>query len=155
MCIYTYQMETETKIFPGRHDQCASFNLRKTSRVLTQAFDDALRPSGLRGTQFSLLAVLQTRQPVGMTKLAKWMEMDRTTLTRNLKPLEKEGLVKIEPGIDSRVHQVSLTSQGELALEAAQPLWAKAQARVVQALGSERILNLLEDLSAARQAVKE
>lgn len=117
---------------------CVAFNLRRTARKVTKAFDDALRPSGLKITQFSLLtaAFIQENQNVG--RLAELMGMDRTTLSRNLKLLEKRGLVKLEPGQDRREVRVSLTIAGLAAMEKAAPLWHEMQERLVQGLGELR-----------------
>src|SRR5919106_4818042 len=82
--------------------RCACFNLRKATRAVTQLYDDALRPSGLRCTQFSLLTLLRASGTVAMTELAEDAVMDRTTLARNLDILEREGLVRVRPGEDAR-----------------------------------------------------
>ena len=87
--------------------QCTAFNLRKASRAVSQLFDDALRDTGLRGGQFSILSMVLYRQPIALRALADHLVMDRTTLTRNLKPLERDGLIRIEPGTDRRVREVS------------------------------------------------
>ena len=91
---------------------CACFNLRKATRAVTQLYDDALRPSGLRCTQFSLLTLLKASGTVAMTKLAEDAVMDRTTLARNLEVLERGGLVRIRSGEDARVREIELTRGG-------------------------------------------
>ncbi len=126
---------------------CACFNLRKAARAVTQLFDDTLQPSGLRGTQFPILAVVSLAGPETIGRLAERLVMDRTTLTRDLKPLEREGLVEIVPGEDRRTRTVTLTKRGHEALGRALPLWKKAQARIVEDLGEERLRSLLADLS--------
>ncbi len=73
--------------------------------------------------------------------------MDRTTLTRNLKPLEKQGFLQIQPGQDQRMRVISLTDEGQAALAKALPLWEIAQARVLEQLGQERWSTLLSGLS--------
>src|SRR5688572_31775668 len=80
---------------------CTCFNLRKAARAVTQLYDDILRPSGLRATQFSLLMLIRGAGRLQLTELAEAAVMDRTTLKRNLALLEREGLVRIEPGDDA------------------------------------------------------
>ena len=125
---------------------CVCFNLRKTTRAITQVYDVALRPTGLRVTQFSLLIATMMLESVTVTRLAEIGVMDRTTLTRNLKPLEKKGMIKVVPGDDQRTRVVTLTTRGQEILTKALPLWEKAQARVIKELGQERWNTLQRDL---------
>lgn len=127
--------------------ECACFNLRKATRAMTQLYDEALRPTGVRATQFSLLVAVKMFGQVTVTRLAKMGVMDRTTLTRNLKPLEKQGLINIESGEDKRKRVVTLTPKGTETLAKALPLWEKAQARVIKGLGQERWSSILNNLS--------
>jgi DNA-binding MarR family transcriptional regulator len=128
---------------------CVCANLRRTTRILTQFYDDVLRPSGLRATQFSTLAVIaaHARSPESMNQLASVLGMDRTTLTRNLLPLKQQGLIAISAGRDQRTRLVTLTPRGRAALERALPLWAQAQAQIAGGLGPERFRSVLGDLS--------
>jgi DNA-binding MarR family transcriptional regulator len=126
---------------------CACFNLRKAARAITQLYDENLRPTGLTGAQFTLLMAARGVGPVPISKLAKGAVLDRTTLTRNLKVLEKKELIRIETGLDRRAREVSLTDLGHEALSKAIPLWAKAQARVKEGLGEEGMNRLLKYLS--------
>lgn len=125
---------------------CACFNVRKAARAITQLYDDVLRPSGLRVTQFSILAVTRRLGPVTVTRLAEETVTDRTTLTRNLKVLSQQKLVRIVPGDDRREREVSLTDRGRAALAQAYPMWKDVQAQVAQRLGRERFRRLLSDL---------
>jgi len=136
-------------------DQCTCFNLRKAARAITQLYDDTLRPSGLRITQYSLLMVIRRMGPVSITQLAEQAVMDRTTLARNLALLEGEGLVRIEAGEDARVREVSLTAAAHDKLATAVLYWEKAQARVTRSMGSGRVHRLLGDLSAAVDAAQD
>ena len=120
---------------------CACANLRKAARVVTQVFDGVLAPSGLKATQFTLLVTSRL--------MAGTMAMDRTTLSRNLKPLVREGLLEVRPGEDGRTRLVKVTPEGERALAGAYPLWKRAQAAVVTALGSDRFEALLGDTARA------
>ncbi|HEY9847811.1 MAG TPA: MarR family transcriptional regulator, partial [Candidatus Caenarcaniphilales bacterium] len=88
---------------------CACFNLRKASRAVTQLYDKVLQPSGLLATQFTLLSAIALTGSVTITRLAQELVMDRTTLARNLKPLERQGLIQIKPGQDQRTRIVTLT----------------------------------------------
>ena len=134
--------------------RCACATVRRTDRVLTQFYDEILAPSGLYITQFTLLATLSQAAPVTINRLAEIMDMDRTTLSRNLEVLVKQHMVRIEEGEDRRMRQVHLTQEGEQALRRALPLWQEAQARIEHALGRARFDGLLTDLSAARAAAR-
>lgn len=125
---------------------CACFNLRKTTRAITQMYDEALRPTGLRVTQFSLLIAITMLESVTIARLAEIEVMDRTTLSRNLKPLEKRGLIRVAPGDDQRTRVVTLTTSAKEVLSKALPLWEKTQAHVIKGLGQERWKSLREDL---------
>jgi DNA-binding MarR family transcriptional regulator len=114
---------------------CACRNLRRTARAVTQLYDDTLRPSGLRITQFTLLVAVAISEPVPITRLADALDLDRTTLARDLKPLTERGLLEITTGEDKRTRMVRLTVQGREAIARAYLLWQQAQARIVQ--GSE------------------
>ena len=128
---------------------CACFNLRRATRAVTQLYDDALRSVGLRTTQFTLLNAIRVMGPVTVRRLATVVVMDRTTLTRDLRPLERQGLVLVAPGEDRRERKVDLTVKGIQVIRRALPLWEKAQAQVAKGLGEERLQRLLGDLSAA------
>jgi len=140
---------------------CACAKLRKATRATSQLYDATLRPSGLRATQFTLLVATRLIHTAPVTRLAKELGMDRTTLTRNLSLLERQGLIRIRPGRDRRVREVVLTERGHEALARAVPLWRRAQARVARALGGARLRRLQSDLTAtgalawARQKVSE
>jgi DNA-binding MarR family transcriptional regulator len=133
---------------------CACFNLRKAARAVTQYYDDALRPSGLRVTQFSLLAAIKVFGTVSIGVLADEAVMDRTTLTRNLKLLEQEGLVSVTPGDDARVREVTLTPAAHEQLAEAHRYWKKAQAHMADAMGSDGVRRMLRDLTGAVEAAQ-
>ncbi|MGR3178906.1 MAG: MarR family winged helix-turn-helix transcriptional regulator [Candidatus Anammoxibacter sp.] len=128
--------------------KCVCFNFRKATRVVTQIYDEKLRSSGLRATQLSILFVASVEKSTSITRLAEMLVVDRTTLTRNLKPLEKQDLIKIEPGNDSRTRIVKLTEKGCQALEKVLPLWEEAQTCVTNQLGQDRWNDMLGHLSA-------
>lgn len=132
---------------------CACFTIRKAARAVTQLFDEVLQPSGLRITQFSLLVALARAESARITSLGDWLALDRTTLTRNLKPLQRQGLIEIATGEDRRARIVRLTERGRQALAKAMPLWERAQSRVVKTLGAGRWDALQQSLSATARIV--
>jgi DNA-binding MarR family transcriptional regulator len=107
--------------------QCVCTAARRRSRDLTRAFEKAMRESGVRGTQFTLLATLIQTGPIATTRLADFQGLERTTLTRNLRPLIRDGLVQIDEAEDRRVRKVAITPAGEEAARRAFPFWKKAQ----------------------------
>jgi DNA-binding MarR family transcriptional regulator len=121
---------------------CTCDRLRKLARRLTQRYDAFLAPTGLRLTQFSLLAHLLRGGPATMSALAERLEMDRTTLTRNLKPLADAGLVAMGAGRDARERVVSVSDQGRTVWRAAREQWRRAQDEVNQMLGVEQVVAL-------------
>jgi DNA-binding MarR family transcriptional regulator len=126
---------------------CTCTSLRKAARAVTQVYDEALRPSGIKATQFTLLATLVKCGDPPLTKLAEALVMDRTTLTRNLKPLLSKGWISTTRDQDQRVRRIALTETGRQVLDAALPLWRAAQSRLVGRLGPERWSGFLDDLS--------
>lgn len=122
------------------------FNLRRATRVVTQLYDHELRESGLRATQFSVLAALHIGAAMSMNQLAELLGADRTTLTRNLRPLEREGLVASRAGEDRRVRMISITDDGREAFEKAVPCWNRAQRMLRERLSEEGVLALLDEL---------
>ncbi len=132
---------------------CTNFNLRKAARVVTHLYDEILKPSGLRSTQYSLLTVLSLGGAETISNLAHKLVMDRTTLTRNLKPLQAQGWIKRVPGEDRRTRAWTITAHGRKALAQALPLWQKAQKETVNLLGKERWDGLLDHLKITVQKV--
>lgn len=113
---------------------CTCSALRRISRAVTQHYEQAFRGTGLRATQFTLLATLIQTGAIPLGRLADMTGLDRTTLTRNLRPLEKRGLIRSESEEDGRVRRVAITPDGErLALELL-PAWQRAQASVAAVL---------------------
>ena len=135
---------------------CACFNLRKAARAVTQHYDEALKPCGLRTTQFSILAVLARISPAPVARLSGALVMDRTTLTRNLKPLVGQGLVAILPGVDDRrKRNVSLTAKGRKAFERALPHWQAVQEEMIGRITPTRWQRLEKDLGHTVRAAAE
>ncbi len=120
---------------------CCATALRKASRRLTQLYDEALAPTGLRSTQLSILAEISQagRQAPTLSELAQSLVLDRSALGHNLRPLERDGLIRMEPGQeDRRQRLVVLTPQGKRALSTAGKLWHQAQAQFFAVYGKEK-----------------
>ena len=124
--VYTPNMESEEVDFVACR-QCVCTAARRRSRELTRLFEKAMRGSGVRGTQFTLLATLVQTGPLPTTRLADFQGLERTTLTRNLARLVRDGFVRIDEGEDRRVRKVAITPAGEEAARRAFPFWKKAQ----------------------------
>ncbi|HYF61500.1 MAG TPA: MarR family winged helix-turn-helix transcriptional regulator [Herpetosiphonaceae bacterium] len=123
--------------------------IRRTSRALTHFYDNMLEPSGIKVTQLSLLRAVRRLDAPNISTLADELQLDRTTLGRNLAVIERNGLVAVTAGDDLRERSVTLTAAGEHALAVAAPLWDAAQARIAERLGAERLAqfnDLLADL---------
>jgi DNA-binding MarR family transcriptional regulator len=124
---------------------CTCFKLRSLTRRVTQLYDRVLAPSGLKVTQYSLIAHARRREgstPPTVTELAQKVFTDRTTLTRNLKPLVDAGLIKVASGADARSKAVIITSKGEDAYQAARPLWKEAQTLMRERAGEPQLAAL-------------
>jgi DNA-binding MarR family transcriptional regulator len=112
-------------------DTCLCLHVQRAARAVARRYDEALRPVGLTNFQFSLLMSLNRPEPAGMGQVSALLAMDRTTLTANLKPLERRGLVTITAGpTDRRSRLLALTPAGRSLLAAALPLWETTQAEV-------------------------
>ena len=114
-----------------------------------------MQTSGLLATQFLLLGAIAAHSPIAVTPLAEELVMDPTTLARNLKPLERDGLVEISKGADRRTRMLSITAQGKDALIRALPLWEEAQAWVIGQLGQGRWQRMLGDWSDLVSLVRQ
>jgi DNA-binding MarR family transcriptional regulator len=106
---------------------CICTAIRRVSREITHHYDLALHETGLRNTQFTVLSTLVQTGPMAMTHLAGFLNLERTTLTRNLKPLLREGLVEMREQKDGRVRKIGITAKGGAKARSAFPLWKKAQ----------------------------
>jgi DNA-binding MarR family transcriptional regulator len=117
------------------HDHCLCFAAQRAARALARRFDEALRPVGLTSGQFSLLMALNQPEPPTVGAIAALLGMDRTTLTANLKPLEREGLAEstVDPA-DRRGRLLVLTASGKKTLKAALPIWTRTHAEIDERL---------------------
>jgi DNA-binding MarR family transcriptional regulator len=145
--IMNHDKTTHSKRRSELVQNCTCFNLRKTTRAVTQLYDEALKPCGLYATQFTLLAAIFSRDGLTITELSRALIMDRTTLTRNLNPLQKNGWVEVIPGEDRRTRLLSLTRPGKKVLKKAMTHWDKVQKEVVKILGKSNWGELLDNLS--------
>jgi DNA-binding MarR family transcriptional regulator len=128
---------------------CACLGLRAATRRVTRRYDEALAPSGLSSSQFSMLTVLAAKPSWGVAELAGQLDMDVSTATRNLRPLAAAGYVTMRAGArDARRREIRLSAKGSRALERARSLWRQAQRKTVAALGEPRLAQLLTVLAA-------
>ena len=132
----------DTETYAEMLATCACLQLRKASRVVTQLYDEALRPVGLRSTQLPILVTLAADGALSVPDLADSLVLDRTTLLRNLRPPQRRGLIHVGREDGRRTHRAALTTAGHEAAAAAVPLWAQAQTRVMDELGARESLDL-------------
>jgi len=140
-CIYTCLVGSKSR--EPRPDRAATFvrlpcacaNLRRTTRLVTQLYEQALRPAGVTAPQFTLLQALELAPAISQKKLAGLLGTDSTTLTRTLALLRKRGWLRAEPGADRRALRLGLTQSGEKQYERALPYWQSAQKHLKRALG--------------------
>ena len=128
---------------------CICATARMAARSLTRVYDRALEPAGIRTSQFSILARLLEEGPLSVTHLAGRLAMDRTTLARDLRPLERRGLVSVSVGTDRRVRMAELTAAGHRLVDEVRPLWRGVQREVRSQLGADRVARLMDELRAA------
>jgi len=132
-------------------DTCLCLHLQRAARVVARRFDEALRPLALTNGQFSLLMSLNRPEPPSIGSVSSLLAMDRTTLTANLKPLERRGLVKVtvDPA-DKRGRRLALTQAGHALLHTAVPVWKRTHAAVealMTAPNPDRLRSALRALS--------
>lgn len=132
---------------------CACFNLRRAARLVTQRFDQAFRPTGLTANQLSILIFAFPEEGRTMSKLAKILGMERTTLTRNVAILEKLGLAAVSFGQDKRERRVATTAEGKEKLRQAAPLWQRVQEEVISLVGQDKWPSLLSGLQEVSRKV--
>jgi DNA-binding MarR family transcriptional regulator len=126
-------------------ESCMGMRVRKAARVVANHYDKHLKPAGLKGTQFTLLNTIFMNPAANIGKLADIMGLDRTTLNRNLKPLDGKGLIRSGSGKDPRTRTLKLTNEGTKMLQNALPYWLEAQSGVLETV-DHRIKRLMDDL---------
>ena len=134
---------------------CACFNLRKTARLVAQIYDQQLRPFGLNNTKFTTLVATIMNAPISITDLAELLSTDRTTLTRNLKLLENDGLLTINPGNDSRSRNVIATDKGRKLINKALPQWNVAQEKILKRFGKSNWKSFKNELETLDNIARE
>jgi len=131
--------------------ECTCLNLRAAARRVSRRYDETMAPSGLLGSQFSMLCVVAAKPGCGVAEIAEILDMDVSTVTRYLRPLLAAGHVTVRPGADDAGRrEVRLTSQGTRTLRKAHGLWEKAQRDSIAVLGERRSGELLNLLAAVR-----
>ncbi len=135
---------------------CVSNNLHQTARAVTRIYGEEMRPSGIKRSQFAILGYLGKLGTSKISDLADVLYMERTTLTRNLKPLEKAGFISIRTSeSDARSREISLTREGKAKFTDARKLWRKAQSRILETFGAEQWHALEADLLELREKIRQ
>jgi len=130
------------------HSDCYCTTLRAASRRLAATYDAALLPLGLNVAQYALLRRVQKLETASLTQLGELLELDRSTVGRNVRVLERSGLLRMGRGEDQREATVALTKRGTQTLAAAVPLWSECQRELESRLGREPLQMLRETLRA-------
>jgi DNA-binding MarR family transcriptional regulator len=128
---------------------CICFNLRWVTRVVTQFFDAELRRHAIRTTQTPVLGVLSASGAMGMSELSDWLAMERTTLVRNLRPLQRDGLVRVTGNGRGSRAEVAITERGRKMVATMLPAWRAPQDQAIRTLGKERWSAIINDLESA------
>ena len=136
-------------------NECIAFGVRRASRMVTSHYDHHLADFGLRSTQFTILNALDALEDVTVNELADQLQSDRTTLTRTLGRLEKQGWISRTRGSDRRSRHIALTRAGKSKLEDAVPAWQAAQKNLYGRLGRARYQRLMADLSLLEDACSD
>jgi DNA-binding MarR family transcriptional regulator len=136
-------------------ENCVCFNLRWVTRAVTQFYDAEMRRHGIRPTQGSILAALVAKDSWNMAELSDWLGMERTTLVRNLRPLQRDGFVQAVGGGRGNRVELSITTKGRSQVEKLTPAWKSAQSVAVKTLGEKRWSAILSDLETAALALSK
>lgn len=133
---------------------CVCANLRRASRVVTQIYDEELRPTGLRVTQFTLLQALELASGISQRQLGELLGIDTTTLTRTLSVLARKGWIRVERGKDRRQVRLGLAAEGDRQYRRALPHWRSAQSRLRRALGATDLECLVQTAVRTAERVR-
>ena len=150
--MYIHTMPKELDL--SSEQNCTCFNVRRVARVITQFFEAEAGRQGLRPTQTPILRALQAKDGWTMAELSEWLAMERTTLVRNLRPLQRDGLVRARGGGRGIHVELFITEKGRAALARRFPAWRSAQNKVVATLGKGRWSQILRDLEEVAVKLK-
>jgi DNA-binding MarR family transcriptional regulator len=146
----SHDVNTEVHPVESSRSPCLCAMVRKAGRVLTRRYDNYLKPSGLKVTQYSMMANIARNPGITVSALAELLHMDQTTVSRNLQVLEKSGYMHLEPEVaDHRIKRIRLGDLGVSKMDEARPLWEKAQMEMERILGKEALEGLLSSLEKA------
>src|SRR5438034_2518611 len=126
------------KLVRSAAENCVCFNLRWVTRAVTQFYDAEMRRHGIRPTQGTILESLKAKDSWNMAELSDWLGMERTTLVRNLRPLQRDGLVRVSGGGRGRLVELAITAKGRKQIEKLAPAWKSAQRAAVKTPGEQR-----------------
>ena len=136
-------------------ENCVCFNLRWVTRAVTQFYDAEMRRHGIRPTQGSIRRRCKAKDSWTMAELSDWLGMDRTTLVRNLRPLQRDGFVNVVGGGRGNRVELTITAKGRKQIEKLTPARKSAQSAVVKTLGEQRWSAILSDLETAALALEQ
>ena len=136
-------------------ENCVCFNLRWVARAVTQFYDSEMRRHGIRPTQGTILLALNYKENWSMAELSDWLGVERTTLVRNLRPLQRDGLVQAVGGGHGNRVELAITAKGRKQIEKVAPAWKSAQRAAVKTLGEKRWSAILSDLETAALALNK
>jgi DNA-binding MarR family transcriptional regulator len=153
LIVYIHTMKQQPDLMSV--ENCACFKVRRISRAITQFFDTDVGRHGIRPTQTPILGALQAKNGWTMAELSEWLGMERTTLLRNLRPLQRDGLVRSKGGGRGGHVELEITEKGRTALAKMLPAWRSAQNKVVTVLGKERWSTIISDLETVAATLKE
>ncbi len=154
MSVITRMSNQTTPLFVSEYGPCACSQIRRTARTLSLLYDKALQPAGITVTQYAVLVNVARAGEIGRTALAAQLGMDRTTLTRNLMPLEKSGFLIPAKSSDRRERLIRLSPGGSRKVRQSFALWQEAQQRFASQMGSARLKQFRAALHAAEKAAK-
>jgi DNA-binding MarR family transcriptional regulator len=147
--MYIHVPMTEETKQVGR--ECIGFRVRMLNRMITSIYDDALAGVGLKASQFNLLVAAVNREETRPAELAKFLEMDESTLSRNVERMCAKGWLRLEPDDDRRSHLIKVTEKGMALIRKGYPAWQKAQEEVNRRLGSDNVAALKSVLRKLRK----
>ena len=151
--IYSRMAQKTLDAYRERGFDCMCGNLRMASRAMTAIYDAHLAPTGLTSNQLAVLWPIVAIEPVPMSEIARWIVMDKTTVSRNVAALVEAGLAEIRGGEDARHRLVCTTARGRHAFAAAMPAWENAQAEIARIFGKTRFANLVKETRKLARAV--